>query len=467
MQQQQASIINPSLRVAQLADGRRAVIIRTSDRINFKQCRRKWGWSSHLKRNLGPKYLASPLWFGSAIHFALEDWHGYNYFGRPARAFMAYCIATSKQFTRDLPDDAQEHYDLGIKMMDYYVDHWSRFRPATATYWCPPAGYDGPDASDPAVAMGGYGPTLPNGEANPKFHASWVPQVEVNFEIPIPLDEYPIIKAFAERQGCDCVLYRGTVDRVGIDEEGALWCVEYKTAKKPEHYHYQTDPQITTYCWAMSHTYVRPVAGVEYQQFVKNSPETPRILGSGKLSTASNLVSSAPLYRAALEKMYGSNETCWPQANKDKLTEFMMAETEHRDRFIVREKIRRNRHMMEAEAQKILLEAEDMLNPDLPLYPNPTRQCAYMCSFNTPCVSMDDGGDWETELEQEFSERDQAADRLWRKRLPSIESLLRMLDAKEHPNLAGIQGQFRDMDSLKRASIEAGEEEMNIPTFKW
>lgn len=451
-----------SLRLAQMSDGRRAIIIRTSDRIAFKSCRRKWGWSSHLKQNLGSKYLASPLWFGSAIHFALEDFHGYNYFGRPARAFMAYCIATSKQFTRDLPDDAQEHYDMGVKMMDYYVDHWLRFRRRSETYWAPPT-----PTGDDTIDMGGYGPTLPNGEANPNFHPSWQPQVEVNFEIPIPLEEHPVLRAYAEANGADCVLYRGTIDRVGIDPEGNLWVIEYKTAKRAENFHYQTDPQITTYCWATAHTYKRHTAGVAYYQFIKNAPEAPRILSNGKISTASNLVSSAPLYRATLERMYGSNEGVWPAANKDKLTEFMMQETEHKDRFIQREYVRRNTHMVNAEAQKILLEVEDMINPDLPLYPNPTRECSRFCSFLGPCVTMDDGGDWEWELEREFSSRDQDPERLWRKRLPSIESLMRIIERKETPDLLGIQRQGRDLSAMERAAIEAGEIPADIPTFKW
>lgn len=441
-----------TLRLATLQDGRKAIIIRTSDRIAFKQCRRKWGWSSHLKKNLGSKYLASPLWFGTAIHFALEDYHGHNYFGKPSRAFMAYCIATSKQFTRDLPDDAQEHYDLGIKMMDYYVDHWLRFRKPSITYWAPPT-----PTGDPEFDLGGSEP-----------REGWEPQVEVNFEIPIPLDEFPTIGAYARANGADCVLYRGTIDRVGIDREGNLWVVEYKTAKRPENFHYQTDPQITTYCWALSRIYNRPVAGVVYYQFVKNSPEAPRVLkSSGKISTASNLVSSAPLYRDALERMYGPDERRWPEDNKNKLVEFMQQETEHKDRFIVREIVRRNQHMIEAEAIKILLEVEDMINPDLPLYPNPTRDCSRFCSFLGACVTMDDGGDWEYELDKEFSERDQAGDRLWRKRLPSVETLMKLIERKESPDLLGAQRTLRDMDTLKRAAIEAGEEPMDLPTFKW
>lgn len=450
------------LRLATLKDGRKAIIIRTSDRIAFKKCRRSWAWSSHLKRNLGSKYLALPLWFGSAIHYALEDYHGYNYFGRPSRAFAAYCIATAKQHNRDLPDDAQEGYDLGIRMMDYYVDHWLRFRRHTPTYWAPES-----PTGDAKVDAGGYGPLLPGGEPNPDFHDSWIPQVEVNFSIPIPLDQFPTIAEYAKRQGADCVLYNGTIDRVGIEEHGTLTCVEYKTAKRPENFHFQTDPQITTYLWAMSNIYTRPIGSITYYQFVKHDPVPPRILGNGKISTASNLVSSGTLYRSALEKMYGPNEGIWPVANKEKLTELMLPETEHKDRFVQRDIVRRNNHMIQAEAEKILLEVEDMINPDLPLYPNPTRDGCKFCSFSGACVTMDDGGDWEHELSMDYSERDQAPDRMWRRRIPSTETMLKLMERQESPDLLGVQKVLRDMNALDRARIEAGEDPMNIPTFRW
>ena len=171
------------LKVAHLDDGRKAIVIRTSDRISFKKCRRAWAWSSHLKGNLGPAYLASPLWFGSAIHFALEDFHGHKNFASAADAFKAYCIATSKQHLRDLPTDAEELYRMGTAMMDYYTNDWLSERKIDETYW----------------------------EADP-LTGEMIPQVEVNFEIPVPLDEHPNLKALAEAHGADTVLYRGTID---------------------------------------------------------------------------------------------------------------------------------------------------------------------------------------------------------------------------------------------------------------
>jgi hypothetical protein len=88
------------------------------------------------------------------------------------------------------------------------------------------------------------------------------------------------------------------------------------------------------------------------------------------------------------------------------------------DKFITRDFIARNEHTLQAEGVKILMEIEDMLNPDLPLYPNPTRECAqYRCDFLDACVSLDDGSDWESILNEEFKpQKENRADQ-WRQLL--------------------------------------------------
>jgi hypothetical protein len=419
-----------ALRVSTLPDGRKAIIIRTSDSISFKKCRRSWSWSSHLKGNLGPNNLASPLWFGSAIHYALEDFHGYHHFDSAADAFRAYCIATSKQHLRDLPDDAHELLDMGTKMMDYYETMWLPIRKMDETYW------------------------------EVQEDGTRIPQVEVNFEIEVPLDNNPLLASYVDALGADCVLYRGTIDRVAIDEYGRIWVVEYKTAKVAEHMHYQTDPQVTRYVWAAKYMYPdHEIAGVVYHQFIKKVPEPPRILSSGQVSTASNLTTSVPLYERALERMFGQVGLS-PKSNREFLTTLRIKEDENNDKFIQRTYIERNNSMVEAEAQKILLELEDMLNPDLPLYPNPTRDCSRMCSFLAACVSFDDGSDWEGILADRFTERDLAPDRMWRRRLPNPERLAQMRKDRLVPDLFDAQIRIQDMSPQDREGIERGEEEI-------
>lgn len=416
------------LRITLLPDGRKAVILRTSDRIAFKQCRRKWAWSSHLKYNLSPVHLAAPLWFGSAVHYALEDYHGYNRFGRPAEAFKAYCISTAQNWKRDLPSDAQEHYRLGIAVLDYYVDKWLAAYPRKAdeTYW----------------------------DKNPTT-GKMEPQVEVNFEIPIPIDMGgPLLRKYCEELGIDVILYRGTIDRIGIDEWGFLWIIEYKTAKVFQTTHFPTDPQCTAYVWATEQIYDREVAGVIYHQFGKRMPKGPALLAGGGLSTAQNMVTSYPLYKDSMERLYGSVEHS-PSKNQTFLNQLIKAENSDRDRYIIRDKVYRNDWQSSNELQKILLELEDYLNPDLPLYPNPTRDCARLCSFLTPCVNLDDGSDWEALLAQTFIERDLPVDRMWRQRLPSPNELWALTAQDEEPDLIGIQ--TIAVEEAKLAQIAAGD----------
>ncbi|MEB3067286.1 hypothetical protein, partial [Parvimonas micra] len=61
-------------------------------------------------------------------------------------------------------------------MMDYYTNTWLATRRADETYW-------------------------------EEINGVRVPQTEVNFEIPIPLDEHPLLARYAAAHGADCVLY--------------------------------------------------------------------------------------------------------------------------------------------------------------------------------------------------------------------------------------------------------------------
>ena len=433
------ALSNP-VRVTELSDKRRAIIIRTSDRILFKMCRRRWAWQSHLKGNLGSKDLAGPLWFGSAVHFGLEDYHGHKVFGSPADAFRAFCIATSKQHLRDLPGDAKELFELGTALLDYYTDYWL------------------PRPGRPAIHPTYEYPDPSTGKLRP--------QVEVDFEIEVPLDLSPRLRTFARAHGADCILYRGTIDRVAYDPEtGCLWVYEYKTAKRAEHLHYETDPQVTVYVWAASQIYNLPIAGVVYLQFVKQFPEIPSPLSSGKISTAQNLVTSAPLYRAGLTRFYGDIGRA-PEPNQKFLNELMLKEDENRDRFIQREIITRNQTQLESEATKILLELEDMLNPELCLYPNPTRDCARYCSFISPCVGMDSGADWEDMLRQKFTERDQNPDTLWRRRLPSPERMKALRELDMTPDLEEMQARLQELPPEQQRAVESGEEDISFNMYE-
>lgn len=349
-------------------------VIRTSDRITFRRCRRKWAWSSHLRGNLGNKEGQSPLWMGSGFHFALEDFHGLNQFGSASDAFRAYVQATRRnaKHARALPATWMEDSELACGMLDYYSQHWLRNRDPLKTFvW--------------------------NG----------IPQTEVNFRVDIPFN--------AKKWGYDRVVYSGTIDRVIIDENGQLWIVEYKTAKAIQTLHLANDSQVSSYCWAGNLLYGQPITGVIYQQHRKDIPHEPKILATGRLSTDKRQLITHAAFRNQIVNIYGAVAVA-PKDYVDLLNYLAEQETPRKDKFVQRDYIQRNVQQAEAEGVKIMMEIEEMLNPDLPLYPNPDRTCQFMCSFNGPCVSMDDGSDYAYELEIMMQAREAVYD-TWRDKL--------------------------------------------------
>lgn len=353
----------------------RIAVIRTSDRMTFRRCRRKWGWSSHLRGNLGANEGQSPLWMGSGFHFALEDFHGHNRFGHPAEAFKAYHDATRRHDPKMLPPDVNDLLPLADGMLHYYADQWLVARSPLKTFW-----FEGQ------------------------------PQVEVNFRVNIPFDPEKLAA-----YGYDRVVYSGTLDRVIEDENGLLWIVEYKTAKSIQTLHLAKDSQVTSYCWAGNLLYGRPIAGVIYQQHRKDIPREPRFLASGKLSLDKSQLITHRSLRQVLINLYGEAQRA-PAEAVELLNYLAKEEKPEGDKFILRSKVERNQHQCETEGVKILLEAEEMLNPNLALYPNPDRSCAFMCSFNGPCESLDDGSDWQYELALTTKPREPVYDS-WREKV--------------------------------------------------
>ena len=354
----------------------RVAVLRTSDRNAYRNCRRNWAWSSHLRNNLTSKGSSPvPLWFGSGIHFALEDYHGSRKHVHPRDAWLNFYQATIA--SKEAPPLAlcKEHKELGVGMLDYYSEVWMEGRDPLRTY-----------------------------EFNGRLCT------EVNIEIPLPIPEDKL-KAW----GWDKAVYSLTLDRVIIDDDGLLWVVEYKTAKTIQTQHFQLDPQVTAYMWAATHVFDKPVQGVIYQQHLKTLPQEPLILRGGKLSCNQQQKTTHALYRKGLEALHGKVVNA-PGANVEFLNSLLEREDHRGDPFIRRDKVTRNTTTIKAEGVKIMAEAEEMLNPDTPLYPNPTRDCSWRCPFVSPCISFDDGSNAELEMSLGYEQRKGREDR-WRKQL--------------------------------------------------
>lgn len=360
-------------------DGIRKAVVRTHDRLAYRRCRRLWGVQSAQRSGLQRIEDKAYFWFGTGGHFALEDFYGYKRYPTISDAFEAYARATQQDPDAYCPAEWRDLVQLAKGILSYYVDFWSSNRPHEETYWL-----------------------------------NDVPQVEVDFEIPLDIELTP-----AQREVTDIVVYRGTLDRVAIvPSRQVLRIYEYKFPASFEKYHYETDEQVSSYMWACNHIYELPTECVVYQQHRKVMPEQPRFLKTtGSFSVAKDQTTTRTLYRAALINLYGSVEKA-PAENVSYLNYLASMETEIGDKFIMREKVYRNDAQMANTDIKIKMEVSEMLNPGLGLYPNPTKDCSWDCPINTACTAFDDGAsDWKQLLAQAMTPEKKER-HSWRKYLP-------------------------------------------------
>lgn len=364
----------------------RIAIISTSDRTAFRACRRRWNFSSHLRQSLHPMEQRVPLWFGSAMHHALEDFHGRKLYPNTHAAIDDYVQATVKYYGEEniASDNIEDDVTLMKRMLSHYQHGWLTLR-----------------KRDPLKT----------------YTVDKTPQVEIPFEFEIPLPAELLRAA-----GYTKAIYRGVLDRVVIDEDGYLWIQDYKNVARftpPEHL--ELDSQIDVYLWAASYIFKRPVIGFIYTQFKKSGVEPPRVLKDGTISVDSSQNTSHALYRKALENMYGDgSKNLWPEKNVTTLNYLASLEEEEADKFIRRDRVSRNKSVLRAAATKIIAEVTDMLNPATAIYPNPVNfpvSCSASCSFLEPCLRMDRGEDYKTILADEFVVRPYEDRNEWRKHL--------------------------------------------------
>lgn len=392
--------------------------IRTSDRRTFRRCLRKWDFQSSLRQNLQHAGTEQNInfWFGSAIHFCMEDYHGYNKFGDPRRALYAYFNAFDED---DRPLGADTHYSLGIDMLTYYMSWMERHNQQTGfeTAWINPQTYE---------------PMAPGSEGA-------VPAVEVSFYYPlnvyaiVDVDEDRIIDAFYYDGVNPCnfmpgfkniaavahlmpeqwysssdpetiynvgdrririvgINYHGTIDRIVIDRYGRYWLWDYKTAKSADTAKLATDDQVTAYLLAARKLFPFPVYGFVYLQLTKDRVQQPKRLKNGNLSVDKRQKTTYGLVRQAVIDDYGS-----VQAAPASIVEFVnyMASSEEPegDRFIRWDFVKRTDAQLDNHSRAIYGELSLMLNPQLYCFPTPTRDCSWDCPMRDACILMDQNDD--------------------------------------------------------------------------
>ncbi len=394
-------------------DKRSKFTLRTSDRRVFRRCLRKWNHMASMRGNWKMTGTEQNIhfWFGSGIHFALEDYHGYNKFKDPRRAFHAYYHSCKED---DLPDGAVAYYELAMAMLSYYIPWMERHNQdyGFETIWFDEqrqvVAPHTPGAV-PAVEQKFFIPLhvevivdRKTDESYAQYNPDFIPGTEV-------LDVYVNGKfrwkgtndegnawgtwfSYKDKQehivDVIPIYYHGTMDKMVIDRLGRWWILDYKTAKGADTNKLDTDDQISAYMWAAEIHFQHPIQGFIYHQLTKDAVQEPKRLKSGELSVDKKQKTTYSLLKQEIINDYGKVSDA-----PDKLIQFLNAlaekEAPEGDRFIRWDFVKRNRAQIETTYANIKGELTMMLSPTLHCYPNPTRDCIWECPIRDMCLAID------------------------------------------------------------------------------
>ena len=440
--------------------------IRTSDRRTFRRCLRKWDFQSSLRgnwQNIGTEQNIN-FWFGSAIHFSMEDYHGENKFGDPRKAFWAYYQAFP---ANELPMGAEAYYELGMAMLSYYLTWYKRHNDVT-----------------------GFETALVDPETRQLYDPHKVKKTNkmeyaVEQSFILPLNTYVAVdangnirKAFFDVQDpsnisftyngikCDIVpiCYHGTMDKIVCDKYGRYWILDYKTAKGADTNKLDTDDQISAYLWAFEKWFGIKPYGFIYLQLTKEAVQEPKRLKNGELSVDKKQKTTYSLLKQEIIKDYGT-----VNAAPDKLIRFLnhMAaiESPEGDRFIRWDFVKRTPEQIKSTEEHIIGELRHMLWEDLYCYPTPTRDCIWDCPCRDLCLALDRKDEVAVnEFMQNFEQRPRNEDGNldpWRENIPWPEKLA--AEGKTVPELDEILA----LDECMKIELESRASQEDTDGFKF
>lgn len=338
----------------------------TTERQEFKECRRRWDYSSLSRQAIEPNRPAVALWFGTGIHHVLEMLYSRRkegvVDGEEEFVVAEWTDWSEKDIERikesqhgQLWDEQlqalQDMTDLGREMLKGYVQ------------WSSKVDFKAPE---------GFKEVL----YTEKEFAVWVPGE----------DGEPY--HFTDGNGQQWEIWLvGRLDLFVEDYDGRIWVVDHKTSKdRLDKENLVLDDQMTMYIWAAQRILQKEIAGCWYNVLRKKLPVVPKVLASGKgLSKDKSIDTTPEVYLQAIE------DNGFDPADYSEILNLL----ENKDTgFFSRERVYRNQHEIAMAGRMLLMEAIDMLN-DPYIYPNPTWDCKWKCDYRDLCVALNRNDDVE------------------------------------------------------------------------
>lgn len=400
-----------------IPDKYEVIPIHNSDRGSFRRCRRYWDWSSPARHNLTIRAdvygINPPLFFGTGIHYALENYYNPLLKRDPVESFKTWwdiqwrggevtpewldkvydlnpvAVASHPHYEATLykikgleeilPDPNKEEFDelfeLGVSMMQHYKEYAER--------------------------MDGFE----------------VVATEHTFSIPVwDYENDCILMAIDHREespnvGKELEVHaRGRMDAMTVSPTDKFGIIDHKTAQSIGEEYFvklEQDEQCTAYLYAAqveANYYDLPHKGQPFEEVLYNVlrkavPRPPTVLKTGMFSV--DRLNESTTYEILTDwiarNLPGVALSDKQQGYVDYLREV------GDEQFFIRRHVRRNQHELAAAGYHLYLETMDMMrNPRI--YPNKTNdwKCRN-CQFRPPCLAKDSGADWQSLIKDNYS----------------------------------------------------------------
>jgi hypothetical protein len=388
-------------------DNRLVHEIHTSERKSFRGCRRRWNWI--FRENYYPLMTAKPLEFGVAYHEGMEvfydpktwDWPRDVRTALAVKAFVAKChsqkakaLESSGQNALDaeVEEDYAERVELGKGMIEYYCNQvspredkgWKPVRvevefivdiphPETGeTIWCKcPVCFD---KWCKWIAKGAPNGPWPQGVSSDQF-------------VGLP------------------VVYAGRLDVLAEDEYGDLWIIDWKTARSiPEKYQFlYLDDQVGSYPWALRRLGLN-VRGFIYHAQRKGFPQAPKRNKVRRLGCLYSVNKNQDVdYETYLKTIQEEDAEAYAAGYYDDMLTFLREEGTV---YFARHQIHKTDEELAEIERNIGLEALDMIDLGIRIYPSPGRFGCDFCAFQTPCIEQNSKSDFQYALDTMFEKRE-------------------------------------------------------------
>lgn len=358
------------------AQGIKIFRLSTTERQEFKECRRRWDFGSFSRQAIEPNRPAIALWFGTGIHHALEMYY------------------SNTDLVVEPVGEKEVRYLMDCEPERAIVEHWkhwaakeiARIENSQTVLWD-----EQRTELEESVKLGsgmleGYVAWAQKEDSRDDTGFKEVLYTEKEFAVWVP-DENGEPYHMVDGSGQVWEIWLvGRLDMVVKDFDDRIWVLDHKTSKdRLDADILILDDQMTMYLWAAQQILKVPLEGCYYNVLRKKLPKEPTMLKAGGLSKAKDQDTTYDVYMQAIL------DNGLDPADYEGILDIL---ANKRTAFFERVKVRRNSHEIAMAGRMLLLEAIDMLN-DPYIYPSPTRDCKWKCDYKDLCLAINRNDDVE------------------------------------------------------------------------